>query len=97
MEERPEVVMFGEDIATAGGTFGVTRNLRKKYGERIFDTPISEAAILGAATGSSIEGMKPVVEIMWMDFLLVAIDHLCPAPAYVSGSLAVSATAPPRL
>ena len=76
MEERPEVVMFGEDIATAGGTFGVTRNLRKKYGERIFDTPISEAAILGAATGSSIEGMKPVVEIMWMDFLLVAIDQI---------------------
>jgi 2-oxoisovalerate dehydrogenase E1 component len=76
MEERPEVVLFGEDISTAGGTFGVTRNLRKKYGERIFDTPISEAAILGAATGSSIEGMKPIVEIMWMDFLLVAIDQI---------------------
>jgi 2-oxoisovalerate dehydrogenase E1 component len=76
MEERPEVVLFGEDIATAGGTFGVTRNLRKKYGERIFDTPISEAAILGAATGSSIGGMKPIVEIMWIDFMLVAFDQI---------------------
>ena len=76
MEERPEVVLFGEDIATAGGTFGVTRNLQKKYGERIFDTPISEAAILGAATGSSIGGMKPIVEIMWIDFMLVAFDQI---------------------
>jgi 2-oxoisovalerate dehydrogenase E1 component len=76
MEERPEVVLFGEDISTAGGTFGVTRNLRKKYGERIFDTPISEAAILGAATGSSIGGMKPIVEIMWIDFMLVAFDQI---------------------
>ncbi|CAB5241044.1 unannotated protein [freshwater metagenome] len=76
MEERPEVVLFGEDIATAGGTFGVTRNLRKKYGERIFDTPISESAILGGATGSSIAGMKPIVEIMWIDFMLVAFDQV---------------------
>ncbi|MCX6428642.1 MAG: thiamine pyrophosphate-dependent enzyme [Actinobacteria bacterium] len=76
MESRPEVVLFGEDIATAGGTFGVTRNLMKKYGGRIFDTPISEAAILGAAIGSSIQGMKPIVEIMWTDFLLVAFDQI---------------------
>jgi 2-oxoisovalerate dehydrogenase E1 component len=83
METRPEVILFGEDIATAGGTFGVTRNLRKKYGERIFDTPISEAAILGAAIGSSIEGMKPIVEIMWIDFLLVAFDQIANQAANV--------------
>ncbi len=76
MEGDPDVIMFGEDIATAGGTFGVTRNIRKNYGERIFDTPISEAAILGAALGCSITGMKPVVEIMWSDFLMVAFDQL---------------------
>ena len=76
MENDPDIIMFGEDIATAGGSFGVTRNLRKIYGERIFDTPISEAAILGAALGSSITGMKPVVEIMWSDFLMVALDQL---------------------
>lgn len=76
MEDRPEVVLFGEDIATAGGTFGVTRNLQKRFGERIFDTPISEAAIIGAANGASIMGMKPIIEIMWTDFLLVALDQV---------------------
>lgn len=76
MAERPEIVMFGEDIATAGGTFGVTRNLRKQYGERVFDTPIAEAAILGAAVGASIEGLRPVVEVMWSDFLFVAFDQV---------------------
>lgn len=76
LEQRPEVVLFGEDIAIPGGTFGLTRNLRKLYGERVFDTPISEAAILGAAIGSSLEGLRPVVEIMWMDFVFVAFDQL---------------------
>jgi len=76
MDSHPEVVMFGEDVATAGGNFGVTRNIRKNYGERIFDTPISESAILGAALGASITGMRPVVEIMWSDFLMVAFDQL---------------------
>jgi len=76
METNPEVVMFGEDIATAGGTFGVTRNIQKTYGKRIFDTPISESAILGAALGASMTGMRPVVEIMWSDFLMVALDQL---------------------
>jgi 2-oxoisovalerate dehydrogenase E1 component len=76
MDTNPEVVMFGEDIATAGGTFGVTRNIQKRYGDRIFDTPISESAILGAALGASITGMRPVVEIMWSDFLMVAFDQL---------------------
>ena len=76
MELRQNMVTFGEDIAIPGGTFGVTRNLRKAFGERVFDTPISEAAILGAAIGSSLEGLLPVVEIMWSDFLLVAFDQI---------------------
>ena len=76
LASRPELVVFGEDIAIPGGTFGVTRNLLKKYGDRVFDTPISEAAILGAALGASLEGLRPVVEIMWMDFLLVAFDQI---------------------
>lgn len=76
LETRPEVVLFGEDIAVAGGVFGVTRNLHKKYGERVFDTPISEAAILGAAVGAAMSGMRPVVEVMWSDFLMVAFDQL---------------------
>lgn len=76
LSERGTMVSFGEDIAIPGGTFGVTRNLRKQFGERVFDTPISEAAILGAALGASGEGLLPVVEIMWSDFLFVALDQV---------------------
>lgn len=72
-----DVVLFGEDVGAAGGIFGVTRGLQKRFGiERVFDTPIAEAAILGAAVGASIEGMRPVVEIMWADFVFVALDQI---------------------
>lgn len=74
---RPETVIFGEDIAIPGGTFGVTRELRDRFGaERVFDTPIAEAAILGTALGAALDGMRPIVEIMWADFLMVAFDQL---------------------
>ncbi|WP_331748416.1 thiamine pyrophosphate-dependent enzyme [Streptomyces chartreusis] len=90
LEERPEVLVYGEDVGFAGGIFGVTRSLQKKHGEaRVFDTPISESAILGSAVGAAMEGMRPVVEIMWADFLLVALDQLVNQAAnvrYVSRS-----------
>jgi 2-oxoisovalerate dehydrogenase E1 component len=77
LAERPEVIVFGEDVAIPGGVFGVTRNLRKEFGlERVFDTAIAESAILGAAVGCSQEGLVPIAEIMWSDFLLVALDQL---------------------
>lgn len=77
LAERPEVVVFGEDVGVAGGVFGATRNLQKEFGrERVFDTPIAEAAILGCAIGLATEGFRPVAEIMWSDFLLVALDQL---------------------
>lgn len=77
MDNRPEVAVWGEDVGYAGGIFGVTRGLQKDYGEhRIFDTPIAEAAILGAAVGAAMEGLRPVVEIMWADFLFVALDQI---------------------
>ncbi|MBW3667892.1 MAG: transketolase [Actinobacteria bacterium] len=77
MEKDPSVVVFGEDVSEAGGIFGVTRGLRRQFGaDRVFDTPIAEAAILGAAVGSALSGLRPVVEIMWADFLLVALDQL---------------------
>jgi len=77
MDDRPEVAIWGEDVGFAGGIFGVTRGLQKDYGNRrIFDTPIAEAAILGAAVGAAMEGMRPVVEIMWADFLFVALDQI---------------------
>ncbi|NEW76483.1 transketolase [Streptomyces rapamycinicus] len=74
---RPEVLVYGEDVAAAGGIFGVTRGLQKQFGEdRVFDTPIAESAILGSAVGSAISGMRPVVEIMWGDFIWVAFDQI---------------------
>ncbi len=77
LETRPEVLVYGEDVGHAGGIFGASRNLLKTFGAgRVFDTPISESAILGSAVGAALMGMKPIVEIMWGDFLLVALDQL---------------------
>lgn len=74
---RPEVVVYGEDVGIAGGIFGASRMLQQEFGaERVFDTPIAESAILGSAVGAATSGLRPVVEIMWADFLLVALDQL---------------------
>lgn len=77
LSTRAETLVYGEDVGFAGGIFGCTRGLQSEFGpERVFDTPISESAILGSAVGAAIEGMRPVVEIMWGDFMLVALDQL---------------------
>lgn len=77
LTERQELLVYGEDVGVAGGTFGVTRGLQREFGNaRVFDTPISESAILGSAIGGAMVGLRPVVEIMWSDFLLVALDQL---------------------
>lgn len=77
LRRREEVLVYGEDVGYAGGIFGVTRGLQKEFGEqRVFDTPIAEAAILGSAVGAAIGGMRPVVEIMWADFVFVALDQI---------------------
>jgi pyruvate/2-oxoglutarate/acetoin dehydrogenase E1 component len=71
------VILFGEDIAAAGGVFSTTTGLYDKYGpERVFDTPISELALAGAAFGSAVTGLRPVLEIMFGDFLTLAMDSL---------------------
>ena len=71
------VIFFGEDVAVAGGVFAVTSGLYDKYGpERVFDTPISELALAGAAFGAAITGLRPVVEIMFGDFLTLVMDSL---------------------
>jgi len=73
----PSVVIFGEDVAAAGGVFAVTTGLFEKYGpDRIFDTPISELAMTGAAFGAAVNGMRPVLEIMFGDFLALSMDSL---------------------
>ena len=77
MERDPRVVLFGEDVGFAGGVFQVTRGLFEKHGrERVFDTPISELALAGVAFGSAITGLRPVIEIMFGDFLTLAMDSL---------------------
>lgn len=70
-------LVYGEDVGKAGGIFGASRNLQREFGAtRVFDTPIAEAAILGSAVGAAMSGMRPIVEIMWGDFLLVALDQI---------------------
>ena len=59
LESRPEVIVYGEDVAIPGNVFGVTKGLRDDFGERIFDTPISESAILGSALGAALVGARP--------------------------------------
>jgi len=71
------VFLFGEDIGRYGGAFGVTFGLLDEFGpERIRETPISEAAIVGAATGAALAGMRPVAEMMFMDFILLGMEQL---------------------
>ena len=77
MRRDPRVFLLGEDIGAYGGAFGVTRGLLAEFGpERVRCTPISEATIVGAATGAAVTGMRPVVEIMFMDFLTLTMDQL---------------------
>ena len=75
MRRDPNVVFLGEDIAAAGGVFKATVGLLDEFGPlRVRDTPISEQAILGAAMGAAMTGLRPIAEIMFSDFLAVCWD-----------------------
>jgi 2-oxoisovalerate dehydrogenase E1 component beta subunit len=77
MGADPSVVMLGEDIGVYGGAFGATQGLLARYGwERVVDTPISETGIVGAAIGMSYTGLRPVVEMQFMDFIACCFDQL---------------------
>lgn len=77
MQRDETVFIIGEDVGLYGGAFGVTKGLFEEFGEsRIIDTPISEAAIAGAAVGAALCGMRPVAEIMFFDFFTIAMDQL---------------------
>jgi acetoin:2,6-dichlorophenolindophenol oxidoreductase subunit beta len=77
MRRDPDVFLMGEDIGVYGGAFGVSKGMLEEFGpERIRETPISEAAIAGAATGSALMGMRPIMEIMFMDFITLSMDQL---------------------
>ena len=77
LERDPAVLFFGEDVAAPGGVFAVTGGLQERFGaDRVFDTPISELALAGAAFGAAATGMRPVVEVMFGDFMGLAMDSL---------------------
>jgi acetoin:2,6-dichlorophenolindophenol oxidoreductase subunit beta len=89
MRRDPSVVCLGEDIGAAGGVFKTTVGLYEEFGpERIWDTPISEQAIVGAAMGAAMTGLRPVAEIMFSDFLACCWDYLAneiPKVRYMTG------------
>jgi pyruvate/2-oxoglutarate/acetoin dehydrogenase E1 component len=89
MRRDPSVVCLGEDIGAAGGVFKTAAGLFEEFGaERVWDTPISEQAILGAAMGAAMTGMRPVAEIMFSDFFACCWDYLAneiPKVRYMTG------------
>lgn len=77
MERDPSVMLLGEDIGAYGGAFKVTAGMLDKFGEeRVVDTPISEAGIVGAAVGAALMGMRPVAEMQFMDFVSCGLDQI---------------------
>jgi pyruvate dehydrogenase E1 component beta subunit len=77
MERDPDVFIIGEDVGASGGVFGVTKGLFEKFGpDRLWDTPISEEAIVGAAIGAALLGARPIAEIMFGDFVTLAMDMI---------------------
>lgn len=89
MSRDPNVLVMGEDIAKLGGVFGTTQGLLDRFGpERVRDTPISETAFIGAAVGLAAAGMRPIVELMFVDFFGVCMDaiyNLAAKQSYFSG------------
>ena len=77
MEADPRVIVMGEDVATYGGIFSATGGLLDQFGEdRVIDTPISETAFIGAGIGAATEGLRPIVELMFVDFFGVCMDQI---------------------
>ena len=77
MRRDDSVIIFGEDVAVFGGVYKVSKGLLEEFGpERVIDTPISEAAIAGTAIGAALMGLRPVAEIMYLDFITITMDML---------------------
>lgn len=85
LERDDTVHLFGEDVGTPGGPYGATKGLQERFGEqRVRDTPISEATIVGIAVGAAMTGLRPVAEIMYFDFVTLAMDQLVNQAAKMS-------------
>lgn len=77
MRENPDIVVIGEEVGVYGGAYGVTKDMLAEFGEeRLVDTPISEPAIVGTAVGAAMTGLRPVAEIMYVDFAGLVMDQL---------------------
>lgn len=95
MQRDPRVFIIGEDVGVYGGAFGVTLGLVQEFGEeRVIDTPISELGIAGAITGAALAGMRPVGEIMFMDFTTLAAEQLVNQAAKIRFMFGGKATVP---
>lgn len=98
MERDEKVFIIGEDVGQFGGCFGVTQGLFDQFGEeRVLDTPITESAIVGAATGAAASGLRPVAELMFVDFVGVAMDQLFNQAAKMRFMFGGKATVPMTL
>lgn len=77
LERDPSVVLLGEDVGASGGAFGATRGLQERFGpDRVRDTPISELALAGLGVGAALTGLRPVVEVMFNDFITLPMDQI---------------------
>jgi pyruvate dehydrogenase E1 component beta subunit len=95
LEDDPDIFIAGEDVGAAGGVFGSFAGLQRTFGpSRVVDTPISEQAIIGLATGAAVAGLRPVVDIMFMDFMLVAMDQIANQAAKLKYMFGGKATLP---
>lgn len=95
MRKDENVFLMGEDIGVYGGAFGVSAGMVEEFGEnRVRNTPMSEMAIVNAAVGAAMMGMKPIAEIMFMDFLMLAADGLANQAAKIVGMYAGQASVP---
>ncbi len=95
MEDDPDVFVAGEDVGAFGGVFGTFGGLQKKFGAgRVVDTPISEQAIVGLGIGASVTGLRPIVDLMFMDFMCVALDQIVNQAAKLKYMFGGKATLP---
>ena len=95
LERDKRVVVLGQDIGANGGVFRVTEHLQEKFGEkRVFDTPLSESAIIGSSVGMAIYGLRPIAEIQFAGFLFVSMNQLVSQAARIRFRSAGAYTCP---